>query len=147
MKWQVIKAMPKLLGKAMEDLTNEEFLWFRIQIAIDEGYATCGECGRMGYGPYCSHCGKSLTAFPEQIGHCRTCAATGRMVAVDGRYCNLCGTPTEETEFWEQLRLGELRYDALNEMSRGMPDRAYTEPMIEILENWMGEPFKVKSDG
>jgi hypothetical protein len=126
-----------MVGQNLNDLTDEEILWCRVQIAIDEGFGACKHCHKIGFGPYCRSCGKLMAEIPEEerIGECRACRAGGRIVIVTDRFCNVCGTPTEDTEFWQSLKQGQLSYDALNEQSRGKMSPAE----IEMIENYFGE--------
>jgi hypothetical protein len=138
MKWAVLKAVPHLFpARSLNDMTEEEILWVRVQVAIDEGYGACRTCNTLGMGPYCIECGHLLTDRKDDtvIGECRNCITLGRSVIVSGRFCNACGEPTEDTLFWTQLQAGAYSYEQLNEQTRGK----VTEWEKHDLEQWFGE--------
>jgi hypothetical protein len=134
-KWEILKAFPRLLPvQSIEDLTDEEFLWFRIQIAIDAGFAKCPACSSYGYGPYCSDCGQHLREPVDDgktvHGECLTCRARHMRVMVHGKFCHVCGEPTEDAMFFADLKDGKLSYEELDRMTRA-PVTAEERKLLE----------------
>ena len=142
-QWRVLRAFPHLLGS---DLTDEEFLWCRVQLAIDDGFGECGKCRKLGYGPYCQHCGHMhgtpVSEHDQDAGTCLQCQTTGRLVYVQHSYCNHCGTPTDDAKFLQRLKAGMFSYDDLNESTRVK----VTENERRAIENGFGGPLNVDWD-
>jgi hypothetical protein len=133
-KWEVLKKLPHLLPvRSIEDLTDEEFLWLRIQVAIDNGFARCPKCKAYGYGPYCSDCGHHLREPVDDAaahGECLACRARHLRVIVHGKFCQQCGEPTADAVFFADLQDGKLSYEELDRMTRA-PVTAEERKLLE----------------
>jgi hypothetical protein len=83
----MLKQFPHLLGALHpDDLTEEQLLWLRCQLLLDQGVLPCPACEALDIGAFCRACGAAKVDTGTVETACPRCQATG-----PGPYCIHCG--------------------------------------------------------